>query len=130
MRNYEKYAEEMRKYDGKSFCDDFIIPHIFNSKDNCMNIDCKACHMLQTIWLFEEYEEPKEPEVDWSKVAVDTLILVRDTEYDEWEKGHFAKYENGKICVWCGGQTSWTAEGAIAEWKYAKLAENEEGGAK
>ena len=47
MKNYEKYAEEIRKYEGTSFCDDFIIPHIFNSEGNCRGIDCNPCHMLQ-----------------------------------------------------------------------------------
>ena len=91
MKNYEKYAEEIRKYEGTSFCDDFIIPHIFNSEDNCRGIDCNACHMLQMIWLLEEY---KEPEVNWSKVEVDTPILVRDNKNTEWIRRHFAKYED------------------------------------
>lgn len=123
MRNYEKYAEEIKKhlYNGR-FCGEFIVPKIIKAS-TCSGMSCVVCRMLQMLWLLEDYEEP---ETDWSTMEVDTPILVRDTEYDEWEKGHFAKYENGKICVWCGGQTSWTAEGAIAEWKYAKLAESEE----
>ena len=123
MKNCEKYAEEIRKYlDNGQFCKEFIMPQILKVS-TCGGMNCEVCLMRQMIWLLEDY---KELETDWSKVKVDTPILVRDTEYDEWEKGHFAKYENGKICVWCEGQTSWTAEGDIAEWKYAKLAESEE----
>lgn len=122
MKNYEKYAEEIREYDGISFCNEFIAPYILKS-DKCNLNDCGMCNMLQMIWLMEDYEEPK---VDWSKVAVDTPILVRDYESQEWEARHFAKYEDGVIYSWDGGSTSWTSKGNVTEWKYAKLAEGEE----
>lgn len=82
MKNYEKYAEELREYKGIGICSEFITPHILEA-DNCNGVDCRSCAMLQMLWLLEEYEEPKEPEIDWSKVAVDTPILVRDGEHDE-----------------------------------------------
>lgn len=74
-------------------------------------------------WLFQEYEEP---EVDWSKVKVDTPILVRDYEGSEWIKRYFAKFADGKVYAWLGGVTSWTANSNMSSWKYAKLAESEE----
>ena len=122
MKNYEKYADEIREYKGSSFCDEFIKPHILNISD-CSRVHCSACRMLQTIWLLKEYEEP---EVEWIKVEVDPPILVRDYESQEWEARHFAKYEDGVIYAWDGGGTSWTSKGNVTEWKYAKLAENEE----
>lgn len=73
----------------------------------------------------EDYEEPKEPEIDWSKVEVDTPILVRDDESDKWLKRYFAKYEGGVVYTWNFGRTSWT-EDCMTEWNYAKLAESEE----
>ena len=78
--------------------------------------------MLQMLWLSEEY---KEPEVDWSKVEVDTPILVRNREIDDWEKRHFAKYEHSEVSTWVGGRTSWNETNMIA-WNFAKLAESEE----
>lgn len=81
---------------------------------------CNACRMLQMIWLLEEY---KEPAVDWSEVAVDTPILVRDSEDRSWIKRYFAKYENETIYAWDGGCTSWSTDG-LTKWKFAKLAEN------
>ena len=122
MKNYEKYADEIREYKGENFCADFVKPHILKSR-GCTNTSCDQCKMLQTIWLMEEY---KEPETDWSKVEVDTPILVRDYESQEWEARHFAKYEDGVIYSWDGGSTSWTSKGNVTEWKYAKLAEGEE----
>ena len=66
----------------------------------------------------------KYAETDWSKVEVDTPILVRDTEDDDWHKAHFAKYKDREVRAWIGG-TSWTSKETYA-WKYAKLAESEE----
>ena len=124
MKNYEKYADEIREYEGCSFCIDFVKPNILKS-EGCGSLACAACYMLQTIWLLEDYEEP---EVDWSKVEVDTPILVRTVEGAEWFKRHFAKYEGGRVFVWNNGKTSWTAHDELmTDWNYAKLAESEEG---
>lgn len=80
-------------------------------------------------WLFSEYEEPEEPEVDWSKVEVDTPIYVRDSVDDEWKPRYFAKYIKGEgICAWGFGTTSFSSgnESNYNVWNYAKLAEREE----
>ena len=126
MKNYEKYADEIKEYNGDSICTDFIEPYILKSINaKCINTSCPKCHMLQMLWLLEDY---KEPEVDWSKVEVDTPILVSQTEDEdeEWERRHFAKYENGKVYVWSDGCTSWSSEGHMVIWNFAKLAESEE----
>ena len=125
MKNYEKYADKIREYKGTKFCIDFVKPNILKS-DDCINVGCARCKMLQMIWLLEEYEEP---EVDWSKVEVDTPILVRICEDGEWLKKYFAKYEDGKVYAWNGGCTSWTSSDTSSNmtgWRYAKLAESEE----
>ena len=121
MKNYEKYADEIREYKGCNFCVDFVCQHILKIED-CDYIGCSRCNMLQMLWLLEDY---KEPEVDWNKVEVNTPILVRDYESQEWEARHFAKYEDGVVYTWDGGSTSWTSRGNVTEWKYAKLAEDE-----
>ena len=74
------------------------------------------------LWLDEEYQEPK---VDWSKVNVDDPILVRDGDDEEWNRAHFACYEDGKVHAWSGGKTSWTAS-SYMHWEQAKLAEPQE----
>lgn len=63
--------------------------------------------------------------VDWSKVAVDTPILVKDHDGEDWEKRYFAFFEDGNVYTWMSGTTSWTADiaGGATDWKYAKLAE-------
>ena len=121
MKNYEKYADEMKGYNGSNFCMDFIAPYILKS-DKCNLNDCAICNILQMIWLMEDYEEP---EVDWSKVEVDTPILVRQTKDGEWLRRHFAKYEGGIVYTWKDSRTSWT-EDCMTGWDYGKLAESEE----
>ena len=120
MKNYEKYADDIRDYKRNSnFCGDFIIPYILKSGSSCGHVTCDICRMLQMLWLLEEYEEP---EIDWGKVKVDTPILVRQGKNGKWLERHFAKYENGDVYAWVDGQTSWTGADEI-KWKYAKLAE-------
>ena len=99
----------------------------------CAKIKCEDCDFYEPYsyggseykfreWLNSEYVEPP---VDWSKVAVDTPILVRDFVGCEWSRRYFAKYENGIVYAWGGGTTSWSAERSTC-WKMAKLAESEE----
>ena len=63
------------------------------------------------------------PSVDWSKVAVDTPILVNDSNDHEWLKRYFAKYENGSVYAWDNGATSWSSNGYTVSWELAKLPE-------
>ena len=103
-------------------------PHICNTSrlcDECLFNNIDFCSGEALNWLFSEC---KEPEVDWSKVKVDTPILVRESEQNPWLKRHFAKFKGGEVYAFPGGVTSWTMddEEAICSWEYAKLAESEE----
>lgn len=122
MKNYKKYAEEIKNYVGNNFCNNFVIP-VIRKGCECLG-SCEHCRMLQMLWLLEEYEEPKEPEVDWSKVAVDTPILVKEKGTHFWNQAYFAQYKDGVVWAWCGGRTSWN-ESVMKDWEYAKLAETE-----
>ena len=59
-------------------------------------------------------------DVDWTKVEVDTKILVSE-DGDVWYKRYFAKYENDKVCTFVDGATSFSTDGYYISWKYAKL---------
>lgn len=63
--------------------------------------------------------------VDWSKVPVDTPILVSDFNEKNWEKRHFAFFDNERVYAWVSGTTSWSTDNdkEAMSWKYAKLAE-------
>ena len=127
MLNREKYAKEILDIACKG---DKIA--VRNGKiTSCDNLLCKDCDFGYSNcnekilkWANSEYVEPP---VDWSKVAVDTPTLVRDSEGSVWRKRYFAKYENGMVCTWGYGATSWSADSDnVCDWKIAKLAEGEE----
>lgn len=131
MTNYEKYRDEILKFNYTSnngpdeFCNNFVEPNILKPMGKgCLDVNCAYCRILMSVWLMDEY---KEPEVDWSKIPVDTKIYVKDNIYDNWTKRYFARYEKGKIYAWNSGYTSWSAYGEddATYWKYAKLAEEE-----
>ena len=129
MKNYEKYADVIKKLKsniGIEWCEVFAKPKVLKSFGRaCEEVSCGLCNTLTTLWLLEEYEEPEEPEIDWSKIEVDTPVLVRDNENEEWYQRHFAEYKDGAVYTWNGGGTSWS-ENCMKEWAYAKLAESEE----
>lgn len=66
------------------------------------------------------------PPVDWSKVPIDTKVLVRDTVSQLWLRMHFAGFNNGLVEAWASGTTSWTSAGMKNQWKYGRLAEDDD----
>ena len=70
--------------------------------------------------ILTPYEE--EHEIDWSQVKGDTPIFVRNNEDRVWYRRYFAKYQDGKVCAWNNGTTSWTGTCTTA-WDIAKLVE-------
>lgn len=135
MKNREKYKNELMdiiKEDGK-LCE-FVKKHeVFrmfgkDSKSYC-KMTCVTCGTALQLWLDEEYEEPPKPEVDWSKVPVDTLVRVRDREEQEWTLMYFkgiSDYDRAhRFMTWCDGATSKTASGGdYVSWKYCELVED------
>lgn len=134
MKNREKYREEILEnaaYQKREICDfkrKEMFPH-FGKEDGCTGVSCAWCKVLLDIWLDEEYEEPQKPEVDWSKVPVDTLVRVRDHESKDWHLRYFKGIDNRnsyRFMVWSAGATSVTAEGSCMNWKYCELVEDED----
>ena len=133
MLNREKYAKEILDIACAGDC--VAMRNSDNVIVGCRKLKCLDCafdthgkgYCNEEIekWANSEYVEPP---VDWSKVAVDTPIFVRDSEKESWRKRHFAKYENGTVYAWGNGTTSWGAfsSDSLVNWKMAKLAESEE----
>lgn len=127
MLNREKYANEIIDIAARSRL------ALKNGRPvQCWDTPCAECDFhcssdceTEAVrWLNAEYAGPP---VDWSKVAVDTPILVRDSEEGTWRKRYFAKYENDTVYAWRNGATSWSADCSnTTDWKMAKLAESEE----
>ena len=90
----------------------------------CYN-ECHRCDVNRIKWLLAECVEP---EVDWSKVPIDTPVLVSNNK-DFWYNRYFAGVDNeGKIFVFPDGRTSWSnaSLGRMGvSYKYIKLAEVE-----
>ena len=64
-------------------------------------------------------------DIDWSKLAVDTKILV-SIDNKRWYKRYFAKFEDGKIYTFANGTTSFSYNyRELVPWNYAKLYEEE-----
>lgn len=129
MLNREKYAEEILniacKGDKIAICNGKLTAC---DDTHCINCDFRRpseCQEKMLKWANSEYVEPQ---VDWSRVPVDTPILVRHSESCVWDRRYFAKYKNGLVYAWKQGTTSWSAgdQAYVCDWKYAKLAESED----
>lgn len=131
MLNREKYANEIIELAANT-----ALFGLKNGKPAiCEEIKCEECDFYESDsckgstynlreWLNSEYVGSP---VDWSKVAVDTPILVRDSEEGKWLRRYFANYENGTVYAWESGTTSWSSSiGSVRNWEYAKLVESEE----
>lgn len=132
MLNREKYAKEILdiacKGDKIAICNGKLTACEDTRCINCDFRDPSDCNEEILKWANSEYVEPIDPPVDWSKIPVDTPILVRPNEEHAWSRRYFAKYENGSVYAWEQGATSWSIDDPayICDWKYAKLAESEE----
>lgn len=139
MKNREKFREEILKNaraigeeEEVSACE-FINRNVFPTFGDgvsCFTINCAWCKFLLGIWLDEEYIEPPKPEVDWSKVPVDTLVMVRDREDQEWILRYFKGINEDSLRhryeAWESGATSKTAKGKYLCWNYCELVEEED----
>lgn len=125
MKNKEKYAKEIEEISRKRRIaiknDKPVVCEPAVKCDQCnRNAEGRCTDKPLFDWLEEKYV----PEVDWTKVPVDTKILVRASVEDDWKKRHFARYQNFKVYAFDGNGTSWsTANGVTFPWIYAKLAE-------
>lgn len=127
MTNREKFAEQI--LDIACNNDTIAVDKATLEPIACDELKCEdclfnvsdgtSCADQRIKWAISEYVEPP---VDWSKVAVDTPILVTYSGIHQWVKRHFAKYENGIVYAWSNGTTSWSGD-RCTPWKLAKLPE-------
>lgn len=70
-------------------------------------------------------EPEPEKEIDWTKVPVDTPVMIKDDERDSWGKRFFAFYVTvdvkSRFCTWINGNTSQSTEDFIS-WRFCELA--------
>lgn len=131
MTNYEKYKKEVDIiFDKNSLV---AVDRNTNKLSTCHDSTCEDCLFFRKYnngthctlscvkWLVAEYVEP---EVDWSKVPVDTPVLVSN-DGKEWSRRHFSRVVDGIPHTWTYGSTSWTAYNNETTYHYIKLAEEE-----
>lgn len=125
MLNKEKFAKEILNI----VCNGEQVAVVRGRPRKCTReLTCDKCDLHGNCpenlrkWAYSEYVEPP---VNWSKVAVDTPILVKADESDMWKKRYFAGYKDGNIYAWDDGRTSWNANEFRTPWNFVKLAESE-----
>ena len=111
VQHWGNFNGEIRRCGNCPECD-------FNDGSNTF-----PCKNARLVWLQAEADE--EPEVDWSKVPMDTPVWVRDRESDPWRPRYFAGVIGGSVHTWNGGTTSWSSDGGTTGWTQAKLAEED-----
>ena len=78
-----------------------------------------------TLKQIMELDFKKDYNVDWSKVEVDTKILVSNDDV-RWYRAHFAMFENDIIYTFKDGTTSFTYNHTgLVSWEYAKIYKEE-----
>lgn len=113
-----------------------LIPTgVFEERMKGYSEDLLALHSDRKMDIMKIYDVDdkliwEREEIDWSKIPVDTKVLVRNSQDQEWECRYFAKYENGKIYTFVHGATSWSSWStgelsSVISWEEAKLIENE-----
>lgn len=131
MTNREKFAEQI--LDIACSNDVIAVDKATLEPIACGKLGCRdclfnvsnamSCGDKRIKWANSEYVEPS---ADWSKVAVDTPILVNTSNGHRWVKRYFAKYENGSVFAWNNGATSWSSDGHATAWELAKFPNKEQ----
>ncbi len=138
MTNYEKYKDEIDAIMEKNrLCAIDRNTHKF--VECCVEIGCEnclfsapynndiPCYVNICKWLVAEY---KGTEVDWSKISIDTPVLVNDNRFQGgnafWIKMHFAGVDTkGNPLVYSNGRSSWSngIKPIVLQYDDIKLAE-------
>lgn len=119
MLNFEKYIDETLDVIVRDKSCGYLLKI---AGKRCLGFDCTNCKEYLKDWLLSEY---KKPEVDWSMVKKDSLIIVWDKNTPHTK---FLRYFKGidndrKIEAYTSGCTSRTSFGVFETWDFAELVE-------
>lgn len=125
--NYEHYKNEIVAV---FLCDmrcKFIKQTVFK-RDDCSGVTCSECSKKVKEWLQQPYVEAP-IEIDWTKVPVDTPVIVVGNSGVEYRR-HFAKFQDNYVYAFDKGYTSWSApkvsEDYISMWSNYRLVRPED----
>ena len=123
MKNYEKYKDliidSIRR---DSICE--LAEQVYG--DDCeLYKSCSECRKFVSQWLDEEYTQ----QIDWSKVPVDTPVIVKEKSGEE-RRRHFCKYKPNVVkpfICFDDGKTSFTGNSSLTtNWDNCKLTRPED----
>lgn len=126
MTNREKFKDEMEEMLSA------FLAAVEEKPVYCEDMDCQECDFRGKCpviekcvidWLNAEYQEPS---VDWSKVPIDTPVLVSGNG-KTWYRRYFAGIRNGYREAYDVGATSWSVyDNRTCAWPFMKIAEGNE----
>lgn len=128
----EEYKEPKPKLTEKEMhlCKAFDSGYIARDKSGSLFFYTSKPEKSVVVWHLDDCELDRlkrvqnETEIDWSKVVIDTPILVSN-DGNKWLNRYFAKYTGGKVYAFANGSTSWSFDKKdckLKDWKYVKLA--------
>jgi hypothetical protein len=104
---YARIICDDRFVDGAKYPVIALVLHEGHDYSECYTKDLKKSTgtIASSSDLFKG-AKPSLPKTDWTKVAVDTPIWVREEYMEKWVPRHFAKYANGFVYAFKDGRTS------------------------
>lgn len=128
MTNYESVEPDKVK---DIFAEAFAVNKETGEVLKCFKLPCglclfrgNGCGDARRKWLDQPAFDP-EKDIDWSKVPVDTPVLVWNTDTDTECRRHFCELKCAEPRIFrtfAIGKTSWTAyECDRSDWEHCKL---------
>lgn len=125
MTNYKCYKESIDSIlqRGENIAFNIDTKEVVSCQElscvNCLFNENDNCDVNKIKWIVAEYVDP---EIDWTKVPINTPVLVSNDRIN-WVRRYFAEViETGTIyVVYAGGTTRWSSNGWMEQYKYAKL---------
>lgn len=126
MTNYESIDPNSVR---KIFAKYFSINKITHETGFCCDTVCREClfygidcQRRKNEWLNQPVITPNDPEkdIDWSKVPVDTPVIVWDSGSNQYNR-YFYGIICGRFCVYRNGGTSWSSAYDVQFWEHCKL---------
>lgn len=129
MTNYESVEPDKVK---DIFAEAFAVNKETGEVLKCFKLPCALCLFrgngcgdARRKWLDQPAFDP-EKDIDWSKVPVDTPVLVWSSGNCTYNR-YFSEIKDGRFGTYADGLTSWSSiTGNIAYWPHCNLYRQED----
>ena len=126
MKVWEINLEENKQYEVVGVSDKCFEGKIF-TPDRFGDLNTQDCRTISELCTLRELLDLEFEEViDWSKIPIDTKVLVSN-DGEKWRKRYFKEVRDNLFVCFVLGRTSWSANLSgkeINEWEYCKLAQD------